>query len=69
MLGLYRCWGQTTDRVLGEAEDFPGEAAGEAVGTLTRLRGAKGRGAWRLPPGLTAEVPEWAELIGRAARR
>jgi hypothetical protein len=69
VLGLYRCRGQTTDKVLGWAEDFPGEAAGEAIGTLTRLRGVKGRGAWRLPPGLTAEVPEWAELIGRAARR
>ena len=50
VLGLYRCRGQTTDKVLGWAEDFPGEAAGEAIGMLTRLRGAKGRGAWRLPP-------------------
>ena len=68
VLGLYRCRGQTTDKVLGWAEDFPAEAAGEAVGTLTRLRGTKGR-VWRLPAGFTAAVPEWAHLIERAARR
>jgi hypothetical protein len=69
VLGLYRCRGQTTDKVLGWAEDFPGEAAGEAVGTLTRQSGAKGRRSWRLPAGLMAEVPEWADLIERAVRR
>lgn len=69
VLGLYRCRGQTTDKVLGWAEDFLAEAAGEAVGTLTPLRDTKGRRTWPLPAGLAAEVPGWAELIGRAARR
>lgn len=58
MLGFYCCRGQTTDEVLGWAEDFPGEA----IGTLTRLRGAKGRRTSRLPAGLLTEVPEWADF-------
>ena len=69
VLGLYRCRGQATDKVLGWAEDFPAEAAGEAVGTLLGPRGTKGRRAWRLPAAFTTEVPEWAALIERAARR
>jgi hypothetical protein len=67
--GLYRCQGQTTDKVLAWAEDFPAESAGEAVATLARASAAKHRRAWRLPAAFKEQVPEWADLIDRAARR
>jgi hypothetical protein len=66
--GLYRCQGQTTDKVLGWAEDFPAESAGEAVATLARASAAKHRRTWRLPVAFKEQVPEWADLIDRATR-
>ena len=69
VLGVCRCQGQTTDKVLAWAEDFPAEAAGRSGQHPRGPRGTKGRRAWRLPTAFTREVPEWADLIERAARR
>lgn len=68
VLGLYRCQGQATDRVIGWAEDSPAEIAGEAVATLVRVGAAKDRRIWRLPAAFKEQVPEWADLIDRSGR-
>ena len=59
--GLYRVRGKNPDAVLGWAEDFPIEAAAQAVSILR----AAGRGArrWSLPTALDEEVPEWASSL------
>ena len=69
MLGLYRCQGQTTDKVIGWAEDSPTEIAGEAVATLARASAAKHRRMWQLPAAFKKQVPEWADLIDRSGRK
>ena len=69
VLGLYRCLGKSSDQLLGWAEDFPAEAAANAVTTLTRESKAKHKRCWRLPDSIVAQVPEWAGLIGRASKR
>jgi hypothetical protein len=69
VLGLYRCQGQTTDKVIGWAEDSPAESAAEAVATLARTSAAKHRRAWRLPAAFKERVPEWADLIDGSGRR
>ena len=63
VLGLYRCRGTTTDRVLGWAEDFPEETASYAVATLTRDSRTKHRRAWRLPQPILDAVPEWTAML------
>jgi len=68
VLALYRCRDQGSDRVLGWAEDFPAETAAHAVATLARESAAKHRRGWRLPRVFVDQVPEWADLIARAAR-
>lgn len=67
VLGLYRCRGQNADRVLGWAEDFPADAAGDAVARLASESRAKHRRAWRLPDSVVAQMPEWVEMIGRCS--
>jgi len=68
VLGLYRCRGQGSDRLLGWAEDFPAETAGNAVATLARESTAKHRRTWRLPGAVVDQVPEWADMIGHASK-
>ncbi len=69
VLGLHRCRGKNSDQVLGWAEDFPAETAGHAVATLARESTAKHRRTWRLPGAIVDQVPEWADMIGRASER
>ncbi|MBI3768362.1 MAG: hypothetical protein HY271_07670 [Deltaproteobacteria bacterium] len=69
VLGLYRCRDKASDGVFGWAEDFPAETAGHAVATLARGGAAKHRRRWRLPRVFVDQVPDWADLIERAARR
>lgn len=63
VVGLYRVRGKNPDAVLGWAEDFPTEAAAQAVSILR----AAGRGAlrWSPPTALEDEVPEWASRLAR----
>lgn len=68
VLGLYRCRRKNSDQVLGWAEDFPAETAGHAVATLARESSAKHRRAWRLPDAIVDQIPEWADMIGRASK-
>ncbi|MBI3767493.1 MAG: hypothetical protein HY271_03240 [Deltaproteobacteria bacterium] len=67
MLGLYRCRGENSDQVLGRAEDFPAEIAGQAVATLARESTAKRGRTWRLSDAIVEQVPEWTAMIGRAS--
>jgi hypothetical protein len=69
VLGLYRCRGNNSDQVLGWAEDFPAETAGDAVATLARNSVAKHRCAWRIADTILARVPEWIDIINRASER
>lgn len=68
VLGLYRSRGEAADQLLEWAEDFPAETAGDAVATLAGESTARHRRTWRLPDAIIAQVPEWAEMIGRASR-
>jgi hypothetical protein len=68
VLGLYRCRGRNSDQVLGWAEHFPAETAGQAVATLARESTVKHRRSWRLSEASVDQVPEWAEMIGRASK-
>ncbi len=63
VVGLYRVRGKNPDAVLGWAEDFPVEAAAQAVSILS----AAGRGSrrWSLPSEIEQEVPDWASRIER----
>jgi len=69
VFGVYRCRGKNSDQVLGWAEDFPAETAGDAVATLARESTAKHGRTWRLPGAIVDQVPEWADMIGRASER
>jgi len=67
--GLYRCQGQTTDKVLGWAEDFPAETAAAAIATLARASSSETPARMAaIPVSFGKRVPEWADLIecGRA---
>ncbi len=68
VLGLYRCRGKNSDQLLGWAEDFPADAAGEAVTMLASESRAKHRRAWLLPDAVVAQVPEWVEWIGQRSK-
>lgn len=68
LLGLYRCRGQSAEEVIGWVDDFPEEAAGQAVTTLVRESAAKHGRAWCLPAAFATLVPEWTEIIEQAAR-
>jgi hypothetical protein len=69
VLGLYRSRDEGADRVLGWAEDFPAETAGHAVETLARESAPRRRRGWQLPQRFVDQLPEWADLIARAAGR
>jgi hypothetical protein len=69
VLGLYRCRDEGVDRLLGWAEDFPAETAGQAVEMLASESAGRRRGGWQLPQAFVDRVPEWADLIARAAGR
>lgn len=70
VLGLYRVRGKNRDAVLGWAEDFPAEGAGLAVDLLSRADvGARGA-ACHLPQDFVdEEVPDWADIFARRARK
>jgi hypothetical protein len=68
VLGLYRCRGKNSDQLLGWAEDFPADTAGEAVAVLASESRAKHRRAWLLPDAVLAQMPEWVEMIGRCSK-
>jgi hypothetical protein len=67
VLGLYRCRDKGSDRLLGWAEDFPAETAGEAVATLAHESAAKHKRSWRLPGAIVDQVPDWADMVRRAS--
>ena len=69
VLGLYRCRDKNSDQLLGWAEDFPAETACNAVATLARESKAKHHRCWRLSNSIVAQVPKWADIIGRASKR
>ena len=74
VLGLYRIRGTRGDEFLGWAEEFPTEAAADAVRVLA---GGNLKGVGRTPrarPHFDEEfvekyVPEWSDLIARALER
>lgn len=66
VLGLYRCRDKNSDQVLGWAEDFPAETAGNAVAALARESAAKHGCTWSLPDAIVDRIPEWVDMIGRA---
>lgn len=68
VLGLYRCRGRNPDEVLGWAEDFPAEAAAHAVEVMAQESAANHDLAWRLRDPIVEQVPDWAEMIARAAK-
>ncbi len=68
VLGLYRCRGKSSDQILGWAEDFPAETAGHAAATLARESTARHRCTWQLSHDFVDQVPEWREMLERAAR-
>jgi hypothetical protein len=67
VLGLYRCRGKNSDQVLGWAEDFLAETAGQAVATLARESAAKHDRTWQLSDEILNRVTEWAAMISRAS--
>ena len=68
VLGLYRVRGKNSDQLLGWAEDFPAEGAGDALATLARESAATHGRAWKLPERFVKAVPEWSTMLQRAAR-
>jgi hypothetical protein len=68
VLGLYRCRDKNSDQVLGWAEDFPAETAGQTVAVLACESTARHGRPWRLPGAIVDQVPEWADMIGRASK-
>jgi len=69
VLGLHKAKGVGSDGPLGWAPDFPAEEACHAVAELLRACPAKDRGTVRdgLVETLGGIVPEWVEMIERAA--
>lgn len=72
-LGLYRIRGSRGDEFFGWAEDFPAEAAADAVRVLARGRQKGVGGARRARPRFDEEfvhkyVPEWSDLIARVLK-
>ena len=69
VLGLYRVRGKNSDQLLGWAEDFPAEGAGDALATLAQESAARHGRAWKLPERFVEAVPEWSTMLQPAARR
>ena len=68
VLGLYRVRGKNSDQLLGWAEDFPAEGAGDALATLARESAARHGRAWKLSERFAEAVPDWSTMLQRAAR-
>ncbi len=74
LLGLYRIRDTRSDEFLGWAEDFPAEAAADAVRVLTggKKKGAAGTRYARShfdEEFVDKHVPEWSDLIMRVLER
>lgn len=74
VLGLYRIRDARGDELLGWAEDFPFEAAADAVRVLVGGSQRGGRGTRRARPRFDEEfadkhVPEWSDLFARVLER
>ena len=74
LLGLYRIRDRRGDEFLGWAEDFPAEAAVDAVRVLARGNQKVAAGTRRARPHfdekfVDKQVPEWSDLIARALER
>ena len=74
LLGLYRIRDTRGDEFLGWAEDFPFEAAADAVRVLAEGNQKGAAEARRAQPRfdgafVNKHVPEWKDLIGRALKR
>jgi len=67
--GLYATRSIASDGPLGWAPDFPAEEAGHAVSEVLRSVPEESREAIRarLVDALTTDVPDWAEMLTRAA--
>ncbi len=68
VMGLYRVRGKEPDGILGYAEDFPGEAAANAVTALARESARRHRRRWTPSVSLLDAVPEWAAMVERCIR-
>lgn len=71
LLGLYRIRDTRSDEFLGWAEDFPAEAAADAVRVLAGGKQRVASGPRRARPHFGEEfvdkhLPEWSDLIARA---
>jgi hypothetical protein len=66
VLGLYRVRKAKPDGILGWAEGFPTEAAGDVARTLVRASAGKHGAAWKLPEEAVAALPDWAAMLDRA---
>lgn len=71
VVGLHRAKDVASDGPLGWAKDFPAEGACNAVAELLRTCPPEGRRAVRdrLMEALAGLVPDWREMIARAADR
>ena len=69
VLGLYKAKDSPSDGPLGWAPDFPAEEAGHAVTELLRASPGQTQKVVRvrLLESIVADVPDWAEMLGRAA--
>lgn len=67
ILGLYRCRRHDGTELLAWAEDFPAEAAGDAL-MLVAAATPPGQ-VFALPDRLAADAPEWVVMLNRAVSR
>jgi len=63
--GLYQCRGGSD--LLECAEDFPEDAAGDAVATLARASAAKHRYRWNLSREFVEQMEDWTKMLDRAS--
>lgn len=63
--GLYPC--RRGSDLLECAEDFPEDAAGDAVATLARVSAAKHRRRWALSREFVEQLEDWAKMLDRAS--
>jgi hypothetical protein len=68
VMGLHRLRGKERDGILGYAEDFPAEAAANAIATLARQSAARHRRRWKLAGPFVNALPDWAAMIERCSR-
>ena len=71
VIGLHRARKRGSDGLLGWVVDFPEETACRAVGELLRACPPAVRDAVRdrIVAALAVDVPDWSEMIARAADR